>query len=112
MGVASALAAAGETPCRLHNNCSGKHAGFLTVSRHMGEPVENYGEIGHPVQQRVMATLSALTGIDISQLPVGIDGCGVPTFAMHSIRELAGAQDVAYLQQALTAFFNCAHLPA
>ena len=37
---------------------------------------------------------------------------GVPTFAMHSIRELAGAQDVAYLQQALTAFFNCAHLPA
>ncbi len=80
--AASALAAAGETPCRLHNNCSGKHAGFLTVARHMGEPVENYGEIGHPVQQRVMATLSALTGIDISQLPVGIDGCGVPTFAM------------------------------
>jgi aspartyl aminopeptidase len=37
---------------------------------------------------------------------------GVPTFAMHSIRELAGAKDVNYLQQALTAFFNCAHLPA
>ena len=31
---------------------------------------------------------------------------GVPTFAMHSIREMAGAKDTAYLATALTAFYN------
>jgi aspartyl aminopeptidase len=36
---------------------------------------------------------------------------GAPTFAMHSIRELAGAQDVSYLYGALHAFFDCAYLP-
>ena len=30
------LRAAGEAPCQLHNNCSGKHAGFLTLNRHLG----------------------------------------------------------------------------
>jgi len=31
---------------------------------------------------------------------------GVPTFAMHSIRELAGARDTGYLHRALQAFYN------
>ena len=36
---------------------------------------------------------------------------GVPTFAMHSIRELAGAKDFLNLREVLLSFFNCAHLP-
>lgn len=36
---------------------------------------------------------------------------GVPTFAMHSIRELAGVEDITHLYNALRAFFNCAYLP-
>ena len=80
--AASALAAAGESPCRLHNNCSGKHAGFLTVARHLGVALDGYGEVAHPVQQRVVATLSALADTDVGQLPVGVDGCGVPTFSL------------------------------
>ena len=30
-----ALIRAGETPQQQHNNCSGKHAGFLTLTRHL-----------------------------------------------------------------------------
>ena len=37
--AARALVRAGEAPSALHNNCSGKHAGFLTTARHLGEPV-------------------------------------------------------------------------
>lgn len=81
-----ALFLAGEMPSRLHNNCSGKHAGFLTVARHLGVPLAGYGEVGHPVQQRIIATLSALTGIDVGRVPIGIDGCGVPTFALPLAR--------------------------
>ena len=44
------LRAAGDAPCQLHNNCSGKHAGFLTLNRHLGGGSE-YVEIDHPVQK-------------------------------------------------------------
>ena len=32
--AARALAARGEKPLRIHNNCSGKHAGMLALARH------------------------------------------------------------------------------
>jgi L-asparaginase II len=86
--AANALAAAGEAPCRLHNNCSGKHAGFLTVARQLAAPLDGYAETGHPVQQTVIATLSALSDTDVGRLPKGIDGCGAPTFALP-LRSLA-----------------------
>lgn len=54
------------------------------------------------------STIGPLTAAETGIKTVDI---GVPTFAMHSIRELAGAHDVDYLRRALTAFFNCAHLP-
>ena len=30
------LIRAHEKPCQIHNNCSGKHAGFLTLNKHLG----------------------------------------------------------------------------
>ncbi|MFO1128607.1 MAG: asparaginase [Rhodospirillales bacterium] len=72
----------GALPSRLHNNCSGKHAGFLTVARRLGVPTEGYGAPEHPVQRRVAATLAALAGIEPPVLTCAVDGCGVPTFAL------------------------------
>jgi len=57
------MARAGETPSRLHNNCSGKHAGFLAAALHLGEPVAGYERPDHPVQRRVLATLTEMGGI-------------------------------------------------
>lgn len=54
------------------------------------------------------STIGPLTAAETGIKAVDI---GIPTFAMHSIRELAGAQDIRYLHDALRAFFNCAHLP-
>jgi L-asparaginase II len=73
---------AGERPGDVHNNCSGKHSGFLTAAAHMAEPLAEYREPDHPVQRRVRAVLAEMGGLDLADAAVGTDGCGVPTTAM------------------------------
>ena len=86
--VAEAMIRRGEKPTRLFNNCSGKHAGFLTVARHWDIATSGYEQVGHPVQQAVAATLRELS--DAKELPCGIDGCAAPNFAT-SLTEFARA---------------------
>ena len=66
----------------LHDNCSGKHAGFLTVAKHLGHPTAGYHRFDHPVQQRVQGVLEQMSGLDLGAAPRGIDGCGIPAIAM------------------------------
>jgi len=81
------LRTAGEAPCQLHNNCSGKHAGFLTLNRHLGGGAE-YVEIDHPVQRAVRAAFEEMCGE--ASPGWGIDGCSAPNFAT-SLHGLARA---------------------
>lgn len=74
--------AAGETWAPIHNCCSGKHAGFLTIARHLGIDPTGYIEREHPVQQLVLDAIETFTGTDLSGAPHGIDGCGIPTHAL------------------------------
>lgn len=67
-----------ESPCQYHNNCSGKHSGFLTLARHLGAGLE-YVEIDHPVQKAVREAFEEVTGQDSPGH--GIDGCSAPNFA-------------------------------
>jgi L-asparaginase II len=59
------LAARGEEPTALHNNCSGKHAGFLSTARHLGAPIEGYTARSHPVQKIVTHALSEMTECNV-----------------------------------------------
>ena len=77
-----ALAAAGETPTPAHNNCSGKHTGFLSTSLHLKEDYKGYIRLEHPVQQRIKKILEDFTDLDLSRAPVGIDGCSIPTLGI------------------------------
>ena len=83
-----ALARSGAGPDAIHNNCSGKHAGMLATARHLTEPTSGYIKFEHPVQQRVLAVLQAMTGLDLRAAPRGIDGCGIPVIGMP-LRALA-----------------------
>ena len=65
-------------PCQIHNNCSGKHAGFLTLTRHLKAGPE-YIDVDHPVQRAVKAAFEEVTG-EVSP-GYGIDGCSAPNFA-------------------------------
>lgn len=67
-----------EEPCQVHNNCSGKHCGFLTLAAHMGAGPE-YVEIDHPVQQACLTAFEEVT--DQESPAYAIDGCSAPNFA-------------------------------
>lgn len=82
-----AMIRASETPCQIHNNCSGKHAGFLTLGRHLGAGPE-YIDIDHPVQIAGRAAFEDVTGETIAGW--GVDGCSAPNFA-SSLAGLARA---------------------
>ncbi|GGE51909.1 asparaginase [Agaricicola taiwanensis] len=77
----AALAREGRKPSCLHNNCSGKHSGFLCLACHMEEPTQGYIQPGHAVQREVKAALEGATGAVLPDGMRGIDGCGIPTFA-------------------------------
>jgi len=67
-------------------------------------------EINVPLQSFVvrsdMACGSTIGPIIAAELGIKTLDIGVPTFAMHSIRELAGSEDTDYLLQSLTAFLS------
>lgn len=67
-----------EEPCQLHNNCSGKHAGFLTLTKHLKAGTE-YIEPDHPVQKAVKEAFEEVIGQESPGY--GIDGCSAPNFA-------------------------------
>jgi len=77
-----ALLAGGGTATAAHNNCSGKHSGFLTLARHLGGPTKGYVNYEHPVQQRILGVLEGMTGLDLGSAPRGIDGCGIPVIGI------------------------------
>jgi L-asparaginase II len=74
-----------EKPCQLHNNCSGKHSGFLTVNQHLKAGPE-YVEIDHPLQKAIRAATEEVTGETVAGW--GVDGCSAPNFAV-SLKGLA-----------------------
>lgn len=82
------------SPCQLHNNCSGKHAGFLMMNRHIGGHAD-YVEADHPLQVAIKAAHEEVTGE--ASAGFGIDGCSAPNYST-SVQGLARAM----------AYFACA----
>jgi L-asparaginase II len=80
--TAHAMIAAGERPGRIHNNCSGKHAGMLACCVHQQWPTSGYHTPAHPMQQRVRSTLERWMRVHADEVEVAVDGCGLTTFAL------------------------------
>jgi len=76
-----ALARSGGAATALHNNCSGKHSGFVCVACAAGIDTRGYVTAGHTVQREVRAAIEGLTGTGVSEDQCGIDGCSIPTWA-------------------------------
>jgi L-asparaginase II len=80
--TADAMLLRGEKPTANRHNCSGKHTGMLAFAKMNDEPLENYLEIGHPVQQRILQALADLSGAPLDEIHLGTDGCSAPNFAL------------------------------
>lgn len=66
----------------VHNNCSGKHAGFLAYCRWRGWPLAGYLDPQHPLQVEIRRAIGDFAAIDVEYLPSGVDGCGAPIYAL------------------------------
>ncbi|MCV3735587.1 asparaginase (plasmid) [Rhizobium sp. TRM96647] len=71
-----------ERPTALHNNCSGKHAGFVCAACHGGLDPKGYVGYDHPVQAEIRAVMQDLTSTPLGRDDCGIDGCSIPTYAV------------------------------
>ena len=77
-----AAANVGETYTSVHHNCSGKHTGMLAVCVHNGWDLPSYQAPDHPLQQAILKVVAQETGVPADRIPIAVDGCGVPTFAI------------------------------
>ena len=66
----------------IHNNCSGKHSGFLAFAAHQGIAHEGYIGFGHKVQKAISGILENVTGAKHGKDNYGIDGCSIPTYEL------------------------------
>ncbi len=88
--AARALAAGGGTPSALHNNCSGKHAGFVCTAVASGQDVAGYVAPDHPTMRDVIASVSAVTGVRLADQTPAVDGCSIPTYQIPLVSLAAG----------------------
>jgi L-asparaginase II len=65
-----------------HNNCSGKHAGFLAYCVQHGLRLDDYIAPEHPLQQAIRRDVARAVGMDANDLKMGIDGCSAPNYAL------------------------------
>ncbi len=70
-----------DEPHKVHNNCSGKHAGMLILSKLISGKTFGYENLTSAAQQQILGTLEFMTGLDLMSYPHGIDGCGAPVFS-------------------------------
>jgi L-asparaginase II len=85
----------GQKPTALHHNCSGKHSGMLALAVLQGINTQDYLDLQHPVQVIIRETLGALFEIPVDEMPVGLDGCSAPVYAVpmetmaHAVARMA-----------------------
>jgi L-asparaginase II len=79
--AARALAADGARPGPRHNNCSGKHAGFICLATAAGWDTAGYVAPDHKLMGLVTSAVAAVTGARLDAGSMGIDGCSIPTYA-------------------------------
>ncbi|APH71487.1 asparaginase [Aquibium oceanicum] len=82
------LARSGAEPSQLHNNCSGKHAGFVCTCMHAGVDRRGYVDYGHRMQAMLRSTMEEVTGAIHGEANMATDGCSIPTYAVP-LRSLA-----------------------
>lgn len=72
----------GEKPTPNRHNCSGKHTGMLAQAIDTGTPIQNYIDMDHPVQKRILRCFGEICSVEEDEVALGIDGCSAPVFGV------------------------------
>ena len=78
----NALILAHKSCGQIHNNCSGKHAGFLALSKFLSLPIEDYINPSHPIQLMIRKTTAEMHEYPGDKMHTAIDGCSAPIFSL------------------------------
>jgi len=70
----------------IHNNCSGKHAGMLALSKTLNIDYKNYIKKNHDVQKKISNNIFNYSKVKPTN--ISIDGCSVPT-PFYSLKTIA-----------------------
>ena len=69
-------------PClKIHNNCSGKHSAMLMICKDKGYDISNYNDMTNPLTDYILKHVCSLCCIDIDNVVISKDGCGLPVIA-------------------------------
>ena len=94
-----------EKASEIHNNCSGKHIGFLVVCKINGWDMHNYDEPNHPLQIAVKNRINSMCEIS-KNYPMTTDGCGVPILSMPLYNMLIGYMNLLKYDKIISAIKN------
>ena len=89
LGRAERLAWGTNSPSRLAQGCSGKHAGMLATCVVNGWDTATYLDAEHPLQLAIRQEIQTLIGEPV--LSTTVDGCGAPLFAITTKNFAVGA---------------------
>lgn len=83
----------GEKPTAIHNNCSGKHIGFLVICKVKGWDTTTYDNSNHPLQIAIRDKINQMCEVE-QPYPITTDGCGVPILSMPLKNMLIGYKNL------------------
>ena len=92
----------GEKARAIHNNCSGKHIGFLVLCKTKGWDMETYDRPEHPLQNAIKSKINNMCEITLNY-PVTTDGCGVPILSMPLKNMLIGYKNLLQYKKIINA---------
>ncbi|MFY0673709.1 MAG: asparaginase [Bacteroidia bacterium] len=78
----------------IHNNCSGKHAGFLALCKYLGWSTDNYIDVEHTSQILIKNTCAELFEIAPEAFILGEDGCSAPNYATTLYQQAIGYKNL------------------
>jgi len=66
----------------VRHNCSGKHSGFLALTKFLGEDINDYLNPDSKVQQMVLDVIADMYEYPREKITIATDGCSLPNFGM------------------------------
>lgn len=79
-----------QKPKAIHNNCSGKHAGFLALSVFWKCDHSSYLDANHPVQKAIRKTVAEFHSVSENSLAPALDGCSAPIYPLTVFQQALG----------------------
>lgn len=67
---------------KFYHNCTGKHSALMLLQKELTGSANGYHKIESPAQQEILNCISVLSQYPKEDIEIGIDGCGVPVFAV------------------------------